>query len=309
MEAEELELFEHSLRAAAQSSGDDLDAALRELGWHEALSVDPAAAVSTLFRLLGEANATSSALGHVLGDALGVDDVLPVVMPALGRTAPPGRTEGSRVVVRGLATSNADRLLVVATGDETVVGTVAVGDLSAREIHGLDPSLGLVELTGDAAHAEVRETDWTPALARAQLAVGHELVGASRAMLGLAREHALHRIQFGQPIAKFQAVRHRLAETLVAIEGADAVLAVAWQEARPQTAAMAKALAGRAARTAARHCQQVLAGIGFTTEHDLHRYIRRVLVLDELFGSSARLTTDLGRDLLETGTLPPLAPL
>ena len=52
------------------------------------------------------------------------------------------------------------------------------------------------------------------------------------------------------------------------------------------TAAMAKAIAGRSARTAARHCQQVLAGIGFTTEHALHRYVRRVLVLDELFGSA-----------------------
>ena len=49
---------------------------------------------------------------------------------------------------------------------------------------------------------------------------------------------------------------------------------------------MAKAVAGRQARTAARHCQQVLAGIGFTTEHPLHHYIRRTLVLDGLLGSA-----------------------
>jgi alkylation response protein AidB-like acyl-CoA dehydrogenase len=72
---------------------------------------------------------------------------------------------------------------------------------------------------------------------------------------------------------------------------------------------MAKSLALRSARTTARHCQQVLAGIGFSTEHDLHRYIRRVFVLDEPFGASPRLTSQLGRDLLETRTLPPLLPL
>ena len=55
---------------------------------------------------------------------------------------------------------------------------------------------------------------------------------------------------------------------------------------------MAKALAGRGARTAARHCQQVLAGIGFTTEHEFHRYVRRVIVLDQLFGTSRSLTRE-----------------
>ena len=55
---------------------------------------------------------------------------------------------------------------------------------------------------------------------------------------------------------------------------------------------MAKAVAGRQARTTARHCQQVLAGIGFTTEHPLHHYVRRTLVLDALLGE--RLVTHQG---------------
>ena len=83
---------------------------------------------------------------------------------------------------------------------------------------------------------------------------------------------------------RFQAVRHRLADTLVAIEAADAGWVQLGRGVAP-AAAMAKALAGRGARTAARHCQQVLAGIGFTTEHDFHHYLRRVLVLDQLFGT------------------------
>ena len=53
----------------------------------------------------------------------------------------------------------------------------------------------------------------------------------------------------------------------------------------------------------------MLAGIGFTTEHDFHRYVRRVLVLDQLFGSSRTLTRELGAELLATRQLPPLPPL
>ena len=72
---------------------------------------------------------------------------------------------------------------------------------------------------------------------------------------------------------------------------------------------MAKAVAGRSARTAARHCQQVLAGIGFTTEHPLQRSIKRALVLDQLLGSSNLLTKELGEQLVTTRELPPLVPL
>jgi alkylation response protein AidB-like acyl-CoA dehydrogenase len=104
-------------------------------------------------------------------------------------------------------------------------------------------------------------------------------------------------------------VRHRLAETLVALEAADAMLGAAWEDGSPTTAAVAKALTGRAARTAARQCQQVLAGIGFTTEHEFHHYVRRVLVLDALCGGSRTLTRELGVELLTSQRLPALVPL
>jgi alkylation response protein AidB-like acyl-CoA dehydrogenase len=128
-------------------------------------------------------------------------------------------------------------------------------------------------------------------------------------MLGMARDHALERIQFGRPIASFQAVRHRLAESFVAVEAADAALAAAWDDGSALGAAVAKAVAGRSARTAARHCQQVLAGIGFTTEHPLHRYVRRVVVLDRLLGDARSLTRSLGDDLVVRGSLPSILPL
>jgi hypothetical protein len=58
-----------------------------------------------------------------------------------------------------------------------------------------------------------------------------------------------------------------------------------------------------------RHCQQVLAGIGFTTEHELHEHIRRVVLLDQLFGGAVNLTRALGAEILASSTLPDLLPL
>ena len=142
-----------------------------------------------------------------------------------------------------------------------------------------------------------------------RLALAHELLGASRTMLDLARQHALEREQFRKPIASFQAVRHKLAETLVYIESAAALLDDAWDDGSPHYAAMAKAFAGYAARIAAKHCQQVLAGIGFTTEHPFHLYLIRALQLDRKLGTGKEVTRAFGAQLLQTQQLPAPVPL
>jgi hypothetical protein len=317
IEGEDLALLERSLRHAVENhSGAQLDIILEELGWRDALSVDPRAAVSLLFQGQGAANVTSAALDRVLGRALGRDGPA-VVLPAIGEWSSPGtQFEQGRIVVRGLGTASLGRSQTAllgaraGEGDSHVGVEVPVASLPQRSIEGVDPSLGLVEVRGELTGAsEVGPVDWRVAIGLGQLALGHELVGASRHMLALARRHALDRIQFGRPIARFQAVRHRLAETLVAIEAADAALAAAWLEATPRTAALAKATAGRAARVTARHCQQVLASIGFTTEHPLHRYVRRVMVLEQLLGGTRSLTRELGNEILERRELPALLPL
>jgi hypothetical protein len=221
------------------------------------------------------------------------------------------------LTVRGLGstgTSDPDSLLVVtSSGDHALAVTMPAASLTCRWVDGMDPDLALVEVTGsrglDGLGAEALDGDWPSALALGRLAVAHQLVGASRTMLDLACEHARSRIQFGRPIGSFQAVRHRLAEALVGIDMAEAMIDSAWLDPAPRAAAMAKAVAGRQARTSARHCQQVLAGIGFTTEHPLHRYIRRTLVLDALLGSGTALTRELGSEVISTSRLPALPPL
>ena len=74
-------------------------------------------------------------------------------------------------------------------------------------------------------------------------------------------------------------------------------------------AVLAKAAAGQAALTAARHCQQVLGGIGFTAEHGLHRHARRALVLDGLLGSARELTREAGTLLVKERYAPRLVDL
>lgn len=317
MDPAEQELFAGSIgRAVGAHAGADLDAELEAVGWTQALAADPRTAVSVLFEAQGAAGVTSSALGLVLAAGLGLEPSAgtAVVLPALGSRQPPGRLDRATLVVAGLgpAPLASATTALVATGAATF--PVATGRLTLRTVHGVDPELGLMEVAARLAGppdpvGTLDAARWAGAVAAAQLAVGHELVGAARAVLELARRHALERQQFGRPVAAFQAVRHRLAETLVAVESAEAVLGAAWEDGEPSTAAVAKALAGRGARTAARHAQQVLAGIGFTTEHGFHRYLRRVLVLDELFGPARVLTGELGARLLATRALPALSPL
>jgi alkylation response protein AidB-like acyl-CoA dehydrogenase len=321
MEATERALFESGVRRATETNdGAALDGALGDLGWRDALAVDRPTAVSVLFETQGATTTTSAALDWLLAAALGADadgGAVAVVLPSLRGWDAPGRLDGDWCVVEGLgsaALGRCDTALVVAqTPDGAATFAVDLGLLTRRPVEGLDPALGLCEVMGEFetawAAAQPKAADWPAAVALGQLALGHELVGAGRTMLELARTHALERMQFGRPIASFQAVRHRLAECLVALEAAAALLDAAWEDPSAVTAAMAKAFAGRSARSVARHCQQVLAGIGFTTEHPLHRSVRRAIVLDQLLGSGAVLTRTLGTDVLSSATLPPAFPL
>ncbi len=316
MDATERELFALGIRHATETAtGEELDTALTELGWQDALGSDRSTAVSVLFESQGAANVRSSALDHVLDSALGGDGHAAVVLPPLRRRDAPGVLGDSGCLVQGLGTAALERretAVVVARSEGRHLAFVGqTNALQVRPVRGLDPTLGIVEVTGDtdlAGWSQRGSVDWNGAAAVAQLALGHELVGAARAMLELARLHSLDRIQFGKPISAFQAVRHRLADCLVALEAAAGLLDAAWEDPDPLTSAMAKGLAGRSARTVGRHCQQVLAGIGFTTEHPLHRYVRRSILLDQLLGASSVLTRELGAAVL-AGRAPAPLPL
>jgi hypothetical protein len=324
MDAAERQLLDETVRDAitdAVVSGADaatVDKVLTGLGWLEMLDAEPRDATAIVFTALGIANAPSSALDDVIATALGVapQTGLAVVLPAYGSWAVPGRVESGTVQGRGIAThrvANASDVLVVcAAGSDLSAVTVPASAVDATPARGADPDGGLHTVRVERGTGSARGLTpdaWSEAVAAGRRAVGHQIAGASRAALDLARTHAVEREQFGRPVAQFQAVRHRLAETLVAIEALDATLDAAWDEPGPMTAALASAQAGRTARVVAAHCQQVLAGIGFTTDHPFHRYLKRTMALEGLFGTTDEIVLDLGRQLLETRTAPRLIEL
>jgi hypothetical protein len=303
---------------APVTTGMGLDGVLMELGWLEMLEAEPRSAVDIVFTALGTTNHTATALDDVVIAALGLEPSadLAVLLPPFAHWSCPGRIVEGDVKAVGLTTARINRVteLVVTcesdSGLQRVVVPAADADVSA--VRGIDPDAGLhlVRIdhrTPDATPLEA--TAWDSAIAAGRRAIAHQISGASRTMLDQARTHAMERVQFGRPIAKFQAVRHRLAEALVAIEALDSTLTAAWDEPGSMTAALAKAAGGRAARTVGTHCQQVLAGIGFTTDHPFHRFLKRSLALEGLFGSTDDNVVDLGHQLLGTREVPTLIEL
>jgi alkylation response protein AidB-like acyl-CoA dehydrogenase len=95
------------------------------------------------------------------------------------------------------------------------------------------------------------------------------------------------------PIGSFQAIKHKFADMLIALEraratGYFAALTIAEDDPRRSVAtSMAKAAAGDAQRLLAKEGIQIHGGIGFTWEHDMHLLVRRVKTNAALFGSAA----------------------
>ncbi|MFE6822202.1 acyl-CoA dehydrogenase family protein [Streptomyces sp. NPDC057690] len=281
--------------AAALDRDDPFDAraALVKAGWLDALAADEATAVAVVFREQGRLGLDAAALDDVLAASLDTGEVA-IAYPA---------TPGTHLVLP--AHRHATRLLWLPGLDGEGLTVVDLDDsLDARPVGGVDPDAGLLGLRQrpPGRATAIGAAAWPTALAAGRRAISHQLVAGARALLTLATEYACERRQFGTPIAQFQAVKHRLAETLVAVSAADAAVVAAATTGTATAAAVAKTLAGRAAEVAGRNCFQVLGGIAFTGEHDFHRGYRRGLVLDRLLGDRRTLERQLGA-YIRTGAL------
>jgi hypothetical protein len=325
IDAAERDLMAVTLRSLAEElDGTELARGLDDFGFADLLAEAPRDAVSALFIALGRAGSMATALQDVLRQPLA--EYLPlaatecnVVLPSIGAELV-GATDGTEFALRGLvigARPTTTFLAPVAiSGDLAWVRLDTTSGASTRSVHGLDPALAMIEVTGVLAAPDVLVAGeqaiaaWDAVATAGRLALGYQILGSVGQMIDLAVEHARTRIQFGRPIGSFQAVRNRLAEAHVAREGAAAALSAAWDADDPFLAGLlAKSLAGRAARIAATQCQQVLAGIGFTAEHPFHRFLARALVLDTVLGSATELPATIGARLLATGTIPRLVDL
>jgi hypothetical protein len=325
IDAAERDLMAVTLRGLAEElDGTELVHALDAFGFVELLTAAPRDAVSALFDALGRAGSMATSLQDVLLQPLA--DYLPeattecnVVLPAVGADLV-GATDGPALAVRGLVIGSRPGPTFLAPvairGELAWVRLEESSGIATRRVDGLDPALGVIEVTGADVAADVVVTGeravaaWDAVATAGRLALGYQILGAVGRMIDLAVDHARNRVQFGQPIGSFQAVRNRLADAHVAREGAAAALSSAWDSDDALLAGLlAKSLAGRAARVAATQCQQVLAGIGFTAEHPFHRFLARALVLDSVLGSATELPAVIGAHLITAGTIPRLVDL
>jgi hypothetical protein len=317
LDTETLELFGRTVRAVLGAAADDRTAALEEVGWRDILVTDARAVVPLVFGIQGEARARSAALDDVAFDALRPGSAEWFDELATAAYAHPwpgndtaGRLAGDALVVDGLTLrdSGDGRLVLVARDEQASRCMVADGRSLARvPVAGLDPSLGLVRVQGTVepggydVHADAAAASVEPACRRA---LACELLGLTSSMLESAADYAGQRQQFGQPIGTFQAVKHRLADVLVARNAGVVAADAAWDGDESLAGAVAKCLAGRAFLVAGENCLQVLGAIGFTTEHELHRFVLRGTVLDTLYGSARRLRREIGVELLRRDRVP-----
>jgi alkylation response protein AidB-like acyl-CoA dehydrogenase len=194
---------------------------------------------------------------------------------------------------------------IVIAGDELLIGSSPV---SAPSAGAFDAAILQVAWMPADAVVTAGPADAALAISRVhratRFAVANEILGACDATMQLARTYSADRKQFGSPIGRFQAVQHVLAEAesqRLALEtacraavrtGVDGSGSVSAGPALD--GALLKALAGRVGRVVMQSTLQVLGAIGFTEEHVHHRFLRRVLTLDAMFGSAMSLTRALG---------------
>jgi alkylation response protein AidB-like acyl-CoA dehydrogenase len=130
-------------------------------------------------------------------------------------------------------------------------------------------------------------------------------LGAAEMALDMAVAYAKERVQFDRPIGSFQAVQHLCADMLQSLElgRAGAYYALWAADAGDpaechRAATMAKAFAGDAFARIGASAIQVFGGIGFTWEHDIHLFYKRLLTLQQTLGTSSEHLEELASLIL-----------
>ncbi|MDH2389965.1 acyl-CoA/acyl-ACP dehydrogenase [Streptomyces sp. HNM0663] len=157
----------------------------------------------------------------------------------------------------------------------------------ARRLGAAGPG-GPVLATGpQVAEAARRAVDW------ARLAAAAQCLGVGLALLDRTVAYVKQRTQFGAAIGSFQAVKHRLSDTLIALEFARPLVYGAAVTMTRADVSAAKAAAGEAAYAAARTALQLHGAIGYTDELDLSLWLRKARPLRDAWGTPARCRADV----------------
>ncbi|MFE1383810.1 acyl-CoA dehydrogenase [Streptomyces sp. NPDC058740] len=196
-----------------------------------------------------------------------------------------------------LGAAQAELLILSArTPHGTVWLAVDADTLAVRPHESADPTRPTAEVAADGVFVPASRllggVDATLVADLAAVVYAADACGVASRSLEVAAEHARTRVQFGRPIGQFQGVKHLCADMLVRLEQARALTWDAARAAREDaadvralTAALAAGTALDTAYKAAKDCIQILGGIGFTWEHEVHLHLRRALVARQLLGS------------------------
>jgi alkylation response protein AidB-like acyl-CoA dehydrogenase len=115
-------------------------------------------------------------------------------------------------------------------------------------------------------------------------------LGAMECALDITAEYVKNRTQFGQPLIKFQATQHRLAEMFVEVQEVRSILhcAIAHVDGearlRGRMTSAAKSVAARSGRLVGSLAIQLHGGIGMTHEYSVGHYFKHLLVFEKLYG-------------------------
>jgi alkylation response protein AidB-like acyl-CoA dehydrogenase len=200
-----------------------------------------------------------------------------------------GRVTGRKAFVPGA--SGADAFLVATRDGLALVEAGAPGLHLATERTQDGGAFGT--LTLDGVPAEPVPGTFDGALEEATLATAAYLLGLMDRAFAITLDYLKTRQQFGRPIGSFQVLQHRAADLHMQVALARAAVgeaAALCDAGNPRAAAAvsrAKARAADAALLVTRQAIQLHGGIGYTDEADIGLYLRKAMVMANLFGSAA----------------------
>jgi alkylation response protein AidB-like acyl-CoA dehydrogenase len=207
-------------------------------------------------------------------------------------------------------------VLIVASPDTPFVAVVPLSErATVTPQAGWDPTRSLCSVRLDgvpvAGDGLLAEGDGAQTLRRTGLAYGAlatmaDAVGTAECALELAVEHAKERRQFNRPIGSFQAIKHRLADMVIALSSSRSAVdrgfeALEQGGSEVEAAAVAKSVAGDACPAICGDAVQVHGGMGFTWEHDAHLHLKRAKLDQALFGRPRAHRRQLAQILLDDG--------
>lgn len=257
--------------------------------------------------------ASASSHAKQLGQALSAGEIVvgAALSAAEGVTAltlAPGETEDSCLIsgiIPDLCDGAAIEVALVPANGRWWSVDLSLEGVQRTEVASLDPTRRLARVEFDGARGEaVSDFPVRRLISIVQTLIAAEALGVAQAALDMTREYALQREQFGQPIGRFQAVKQKLADCLIAVEGARSAL---WGAVRsindgcpdPDAARLAKAQTSRAAMWVVGEAVQLHGAIGCTWEHDLHLLMRRAKHCNLTLGSFAHNLRLLGEKALK----------